>query len=226
MRFWNPLGEDALLEILTELPLTDGDSVLDYGCGDGELLIELAARHDLRISGIDVNEEAIAHCREKIAGTFIVESFRVQLFTESVFDLVINVGASPGFEQLVGQIAPLVRPGGRVLIGDGYWQRPPAPEYLEFLGAQESDMTTHDGNLRLLTAAGFGIERTVVSSLADWDRYEDRYDANMIAHLRGHLDDPDHIEFEARRSRWRTMYLEYGRGTMGFALYQARKPGA
>ena len=223
MRFWNPLDETELLRFLRELPLADGDRVLDYGCGDGELLVELASRHDLRITGIDSNPEAIAVCREKIRGHFLAEPFRVELFETEVFDLVVNVGASPGFDLVVEQIKPLVRPGGRTLIGDGYWQGSPAPEYLSFLGASDSDMRTHEENCDTLIAAGFELERTAVSTLADWDRYEDRYDANMSAHLKAHPDDPEHTEFEERRSRWRAMYLECGRGTMGFALYQGLK---
>lgn len=84
-------------------------------------------------------------------------------------------------------------------------------------------MATHEDNLDTLAAAGFAMEYSSTSKLDAWDRYEDRYNDNMAAHLREHPDDPEFEAFESRRSRWRAMYLKYGRGTMGFALYQGRK---
>lgn len=223
IRFWNPLDEDELGRILRELPLSEGAQVLDYGCGNGEVALELASHHNVLVTGIDITEEAIARCRQKLPGAFVAEAFRADRFPPASFDLVINIGASPGLSKLLEEIRPLLRDGARVLIGDAYWQLPPSAEYVVFLGMSESDWLSHDGNLATLRAAGFETERAVVSSLAAWDRYEDRYDSNMLAHLRDHPDDPDFASFAARRSRWRDMYLRHGRGTMGFALYQARR---
>lgn len=222
-RFWNPLNEEALVGVLRELPLAEGASVLDYGCGDGAALVELTRGRRLRITGVDPDPEAIRRCRAALDGTFLEARFEAGMFAPASFDLVVNMGASPGFAELVGQVAPLVRPGGRVLLGDGHWEREPAPEYLAFLGMEASDMASLRGNVETLESAGFVVERSLVSTLDDWDRYEDRYDANMLAHLREHPDDPERDAFERRRSRWRDAYLRHGRGTMGFALHVGRK---
>ena len=62
----------------------------------------------------------------------------------------------------------------------------------------------------------------MLATESDWDRYEDEYDGNMVAYLEEHPDDPSFESFERRRREWRAMYLKHGRGTLGFALYQAR----
>lgn len=221
IRFWNPLDEAALTALLRELPLRADAVVLDYGCGEGEVLAELQQHHRIAVTGIDINEEAIERCRRKLAGEFRAEAFAADRFEPRTFDLVVNIGASPGFRMLLQQVVPLLRPDGRVLIGDGYWQRQPSASYLSFLGAEETDMLSHEDNLSALHDAGLRVERVLVSDGSAWDRYEDRYDANMRAFLKEHPQDADAPAFEARRRAWRDMYLAEGRATMGFALYQA-----
>jgi len=56
-------------EILDALPPLEGRTVLDLGCGVGDLAAELAAR-GARVVGIDGNEELLAHARSRrIRGT-------------------------------------------------------------------------------------------------------------------------------------------------------------
>jgi hypothetical protein len=44
----------------------------------------------------------------------------------------------------------------------------------------------------------------------------------MAVYLRAHPEDPSFEAFDSRRRGLRDMYLEHGRGTLGFALYQPR----
>ena len=39
-----------------------GASVLDLGCGDGELLIRLISQKQVRAQGIEISDPAIHHC--------------------------------------------------------------------------------------------------------------------------------------------------------------------
>src|SRR5204863_121707 len=63
------------------------------------------------------------------------------------FDLVASVG-SPA---RLSSIASLVRPGGLVLYGDGYWRREPSQEYLEALGAARGELEDYAGTIRRAT---------------------------------------------------------------------------
>ena len=42
--------------------IAEGASVLDLGCGDGELLAYLARERHVRAQGIELNEQAIVRC--------------------------------------------------------------------------------------------------------------------------------------------------------------------
>src|SRR5262245_563729 len=206
MRFWNPLPANERVTMLRELPIARGARVLDYGCGTGEVAFELAAWHGARITGVDPNPEAVDHCRGKVPGTFFVEEFRAERFEPESFDLIVNIGASPGMGRLLREVTPLLRPLGLLLVGDLYWRRPPSEVFLAFLGAGASTPPL-DEQRADFAAGGFVIQRDLLASDADWDRYEDEYDANMLSYLEGHPDDPSHAAFESRRRAWRAMYL-------------------
>lgn len=221
MRFWNPLAPDLLVAELRALPIARGAQVLDYGCGAGEVAFELAAWHGARVTGIDPNADAVERCRGKVPGTFFVEEFRAERFEPASFDLVVNIGASIGMHGLIREVKPLLRPSGLLLVGDLYWRRQPSGRLASFLGLASTP--TLGDQRGAITASGFAVERELLASDVDWDRYEDEYDANMLTHLASHPGDPSHAAFEARRRAWREMYLELGRGTLGFALFQTRR---
>ncbi len=48
----------------------DGSSVLDLGCGDGELLSLLVHKRNVRAQGIEIDEQAIYRCVEKGLSVF------------------------------------------------------------------------------------------------------------------------------------------------------------
>ncbi|NLF93029.1 MAG: methionine biosynthesis protein MetW [Oligosphaeraceae bacterium] len=50
--------EDAIIEEL----IRPGDSVLDLGCGNGELLARLAAQHPLSCQGVEQDSQAVLQC--------------------------------------------------------------------------------------------------------------------------------------------------------------------
>jgi ubiquinone biosynthesis O-methyltransferase len=106
-----------------------GKTVLDVGCGDGDLAIELSKR-GARVSGIDVSESMIETARARAADEKAVIDFRVAAaqqapFPAEQFDIVAAVTIlcfvehpAPVFEE----IARVLRPGGRLVIGElGKW---------------------------------------------------------------------------------------------------------
>lgn len=63
-------------------------SVLDIGCGEGQLLIQLEKR-GITTTGIDVSEVGITEARKHVKGEFIVDNFETFEFpTDTLFDLV------------------------------------------------------------------------------------------------------------------------------------------
>lgn len=103
--------------------------ILDIGCGDGDLAIELAKR-GASVSGIDLSAAMIDAARERAKKnhadiTFDVGTANKLPFSSNQFDLVTAItilcfvdDAPPVFQE----IARVLRPGGRLVIGElGKW---------------------------------------------------------------------------------------------------------
>lgn len=98
----------------------DGMRVLDIGCGNGITALELAARFQVSVTGVDYAEQMIANARELAAGRTLRGSVRFE-----VADLRDPAGLDGGFDLVCGE---------RVLINLPDWaaQR----EAIEALGAR------------------------------------------------------------------------------------------
>jgi hypothetical protein len=120
-----------------------------------------------------------------------------------------------------------VRPGGAVVVADGFWARPPDPAFLAALGATADELPTFDGLLAACDEAGLEPVAVATSTQEDWERYEWALVANGDRWAREHAGDPlaagvrDWIDAARRRLR-----APGGTTTIGFALLALRvRPG-
>ena len=131
------------------------------------------------------------------------------------FDLVCSVGAVSD----IGQLAALARPGGLVLLGDGYWRRTPGDVYLAALGATIDDLLDWQATLAIGPPHGLTLVRALPSSVEQWDRYEATWAANGERYAARHPGEPGLVEFLGWIRNGRRRYTELGgRDTLGFAL--------
>jgi SAM-dependent methyltransferase len=140
--FHGPLSEARAGRLTESLTRNSPHTVLDIGCGWGELMLRiLAAAPEATGVGIDLNEDDLARGRQNARARGLAD--RVTFVRESGIgtargpaDLVLSVGATQALSEVqppghnaaaLSALRGLVTPGGRVLFGEGFWQRPPTP---------------------------------------------------------------------------------------------------
>jgi len=219
LEFMGPYDETSFERLLDGAALPAGVRVLDLGCGKGALLRWLASRAPIDGTGVDLHPgtSGIPGVR-LLAGD--ARSFAAE--PES-FDLVCSVGAVSD----IGQLAALVRPGGLVLLGDGYWRQTPDDAYLDALGATIDDMLDWQATLSIGAPHGLSLVRALPSSVEQWDVYEQTWAANGERYAAEHPGEPGLAEFLGWIRNGRRRYTELGgRDTLGFALLLFRQgPG-
>ncbi|HEX2087913.1 MAG TPA: methyltransferase, partial [Solirubrobacteraceae bacterium] len=189
--FANPLSEADVEEAIGLLAIPAGGTALDVGCGNGEVLARVKRRHDVTTMGIEPSPRWAAAARERVDIVHAAPLAEVAPM-EAAWDLVVCIASSHAFgtwsDALFG-LRRLARPGGRALVGEGFWRRPPSPGFLEALGGASADeLPDHDGLLAGARAAGWQVEDERVASDADWALYEETLIANGERALAAHED--------------------------------------
>ncbi|MHC4410308.1 MAG: SAM-dependent methyltransferase [Planctomycetota bacterium] len=232
--FWGPYDAvriDRLLEMLAPAP---GASVLDIGCGKAELLLRLADRYGCRVTGVDMSPHALALARAAFTErcpdadvTLLELDVKKQSVPEGPYDLIVWLGGSfigEQFAETLQALTALLRPGGQLLIGHGFWMQTPPPEYVEATGISTDWLTDHAGNIACGQACGLRITHSSVSTRDEWDTFE-----GMIQHHseRYALENPDAPDPQGRLEQRRVFFdaqQRWGRETMGFGFYLFSKP--
>ena len=229
--YCSPVSEAKLREIVELLDLPPQSTVLDIGCGKGEILRLVVERWTAKGLGIDSNPFMFEQAK------LAVHNRRITIKNQSLadlpasepFDLVMCIGADAAFgniQAVFEGVQPYAKPGGLVLVAVGFWRRPPSPDYLAALGGTEDEMTTHLGNVMLARASGLTLLYSAVSSEDDWDHYEGLYLRGVEKYVLAHPEDPEGPEMLERIRDWYETYLTWGRDTLGFAFYLLRKEPA
>ncbi|MCJ0872031.1 cyclopropane-fatty-acyl-phospholipid synthase family protein [Streptomyces sp. AP-93] len=227
-----PLDDDSV-RVLLERGLPRGNErVLDLGCGSGEWLLRALATHpDLHAEGVDVSGEALARARRE-AGRLGAEERLVlhqqeaaEFVSPQSFDLVLSVGATHAFGGLLPTLAAArkhLTPGGRVLIGEGFWDRSPSPEAVEMFGDLADLATTVDQ----VVADGWTPVHGHVSTRRELDDYEWACWGSLASWAVDHPADPDSAHLLATATIRRTEWLRTYRDTWGFvSLVLCQTPG-
>ncbi|HCC35624.1 MAG TPA: hypothetical protein DEQ02_08335 [Ruminococcaceae bacterium] len=130
--FWE-LGSDPevmLRLIKSHVQLSPETRVLDLACGKGAVSVKLAEKLNIRVKGIDILPEFIAYAGQKaaehnVAGLceFISGDINEAVKNERDYDIVIYGAASIVLgepAQMLGKLKSVIRPGGYILIDEGY----------------------------------------------------------------------------------------------------------
>jgi len=238
MSFNCPLSKSKAAELIGLLDLPPDSRVIDVGCGSGEFLIGVVEQYAVRGVGVDITTTTLEEARS-LAATRVPDSqmefLEVDIRTLDAapdsYDCGICMGSTHAYslgeaaypEALRG-LSRIVRPGGKLLIGEGYWMQPPPREYLDFIGEPVGVYRTHLENVELAKEFGLIPQYAVTSNLDEWDDFEWRHNIRKEKTAAANPDDPETTKMLTRSREWRAAYLRWGRGTMGFAFYLFERP--
>lgn len=230
----NPISTTKADRVLGLIDLGPDDLVLDAGCGKGEMLIRLLERTGARGVGVDMHPGSLAEASRRAAGrvppasiAWIESRLADYAITPGAFAAALCIGSTHAFGDARATLLALrraVRPGGTILIGEGYWRREPPEGYLRALDARREEFTDHAGNAELGESLGLITLYTCASSHDEWDHYEGLYARAVERFTVANPDDPDAEAMTDRIRAWKAAYLRWGRDTLGFGLYLFQRP--
>jgi SAM-dependent methyltransferase len=235
--FHNPIAEPAVDALLDLVAPGNGDRALDVGCGRGELLIRLAERTGAGGLGVDASEAQIEVARRQAAArapgghlSFEARDAAAMVAPARSFALAACIGSTHalgGFQSTLTRLRELVRPGGYVVVGEGYWQQEPGAEVLDTFPATADDATSLPELLAAGAAHGLDVVYLTTAGDEDWARYEWTYVFNLDRYAREHPDEEGVEQLHDRIDRVRRRRLLAARDgeTLGFALVAWRADG-
>ncbi|MDX2394820.1 SAM-dependent methyltransferase [Streptomyces sp. NPDC090054] len=224
----SPLDDDSVRELLGHGIPRDDAQVLDLGCGGGEWLLRaLSAGPGLRAEGVDTSEDALARAHEAAGERGVRERLKLHhraaadFASPHPFDLVLSIGSTHAFGGLLPTLAAArnhLAPGGRVLVGEGFWADEPSPAAVGMLG----DLTDLATTLDRVTADGWVPVHGHVSTRRELDDYEWACWGSLASWALDHPDDPDSSEALETATTRREEWLRSYRDSFGFVCLVLR----
>ena len=231
----NPSSLEKFARLVQLLRLPPGATVLELACGKAELLAQIAEAYEVTAVGVDTSPYCIRDARAKLAErvphaniTLLeMDGAQYQPDTPESFDLTVCLGASwifSGHKGTLTALQAMTKPGGLIVVGEPYWRQEPAPEYLQMAGFARDLFGSHTQNVVTGQELGLNLLVTLDSNHDDWDTYESLQWYASENYPLAHPDDPDTPDLLARMHAQQREYLQYGRDTLGWAIYLFRKP--
>lgn len=229
LSFSSPLNYEMVDEVTDLMLLKPGMHIIDIGCAKAEILIRMADRCQVRAYGIDPSPRYIEAAHAQIANR--TPAADITLYHANVLEftpdpagydasMCINSSELYGsYEGALQHISTMTRRGGMVLMADYYWREKPAAPLPDFLVNQDYESAIETGLRQGLTP----LYATVCTQI-DLDHYiwMQAYSAEKYSFE--HPDDPDAHDILSRARSMRSMYIRYGRDTLGFGMFLFRKP--
>ena len=220
----NPTSPDKIRLLGDYLRLTPGSRVLDIACGKGAPARLLAETYGCRILGVEIRPTFAEAAHTRIAKAGLADLVEIRTADASEFELeaetwdaALCLGASfvwGTIADAAATLAPALREGGFVAIGEPFWRQWPLPATIDDDGYADLPAT-----VKRLEQAGFATTGIIAASQDDWDRYESLHWRAVEEWLAEHPDD----DFRAEHERHRSEYIAFRRALFGWAIFVGRK---
>ena len=222
----NPTSPEKLHRLGRILGLCSESRVLDIASGRGGPALLLARESGCTWHGIELSPDFHAVAVQRIAGaglsdrvTFALGDGAVAAHEPESYDAALCLGASfvyGGLADTVDALAPAVRPGGHVVVGEPYWRRLPLPDDYE---DRAQPWTTLEGTVTAFETSGLSVVAVIASSEDDWDRYETLHWQAVERWLAENPGDADAADVQGRHERYKRNYLLHQRDYLGWAIF-------
>lgn len=226
--FHSPLNPAKVNQLLSLIHLPENGLVVDFGCGVGELLLQLIEHYTAQGIGIDLSEPAIKHARAEKERRLPSDDLDFKLIDINEFsvepaslDLAICIGSTHLFgdyPSTLRALKPMLKSTGKMIIGDGYWKKEPSEDFLQRLGGTRDEFGTYKEFFQTAIDEAIRPIYAIDSSLDDWDHYEWLYCFSVESYLATHPDDPDWEAIQQKGQHIRDRYLNGGRDALGFVV--------
>jgi len=210
------------------LRLTGESRVLDIACGKGGPALILAATYGCRVHGVEIRPAFAEAARARAAANGLESLIEVQTadasevqFEPESWDDALCIGASfvwGTIADAAAALAPLVRAGGCVAIGEPFWRQWPLPD-----GIEQEDFVDLPATVERFEQACLAPTGMIAASEDDWDHYESLHWRATEAWLAEHPDNPDADDMQSQHNRYRSDYFRFKRALLGWAIFVGRK---
>lgn len=228
LTFHGPLSDARADTLIRSLGPLGGQRVADLGCGWAELLLRtLAANPDATGYGVDGDAEAIEHgranARERgLADRVVLDVGDAAGWTDTA-DVLIVTGATHVFggeptTHTVNTLEAgrrLLRPGGRLLLGEGYWQREPTEAELTTMDIPGEQYRSLPDLVDLALEHGYRPLWLSRASQDEWDEFESRHALGWERWLAANPGSPHVAKVRSDADGHRTRWLRGWRDVMG-----------
>lgn len=234
--FNSPIAAWRVERLVADLARTEPATIVDIGCGMGELLQRVAAAvPGATAVGIDSDLELIERGRAAAAargldGRVQFVEYQGEDWTEPA-DLVICIGSAHVFgssAKALEALAGLVKPGGRLVFADGFWNRIPTEAELATMwpDTTAAEWVVLPELVDAAIAAGFRPLRVEAVEQSEWDDFESELLADKEVWLLANPGDPRAEEIRSQADQNRDWWLRGHRGLLGFAYLTLGRPVA
>ncbi|MFJ8961172.1 SAM-dependent methyltransferase [Lentzea sp. NPDC102401] len=239
LTFHGPLSEQRAARLIRSLLPLDDAHVLDVGCGWAEFLLRtLEAAPTATGTGVDLNAADIAHGQANAEARGLTDRVSLQVADVAQWhpdrpaDVVIVNGASQvwGGDPLqhtanaLTAARQLLRAGGRLLLGEGFWEREPTEDQLAAMPVPRDQYGSVAGLVDLAHAHGYRMLAVEQASLDEWDVFENGHGLAWERWLRDNPGSEHAPEIRAKADTARTYRLRGWRGTLGLAYLTLQAP--
>lgn len=204
-------GEAALSRIEQLAPfLTKGASILDLGCGAGELLY-LLREEGYRVEGIEPHEGYASYAREELELPVQIQFLKGELPGERQYDLITLFHVLEHLEEpsrFIESAAKRLKTGGLLVIEVPNLKSP----------FQKPNSAWHRAHLYHFSAATLELIGAIhgLERIANWSSADQ---GNVTAVLRKGEGPPPFISVQARENAQRTYRLLQKRGLWNYLLH-------